>query len=765
MVEIDKIPQKVLELFEEKGILRDSILACMMSDLDTNCFFYDNWVVLTKDEICCLTLTRVIRRKNNLSFVSKLLPFSKKLESEYTEHGFSHFDLKDIKSFKVEELISSCRLVAQYENDKKIIFACSFSKKQEAFSLCGYADNLVQKGDIGEIKEKHDHNNVCPKCGSRYPDPDRKICPRCMEKGKLIARLLPFFKRYSVYIALLFGGIILSTLLSIIIPYISGKVMYDDVLKEGGSFYGQIGLLLTVIIGTNVLSSLFTIINGVLHSKIAARVTYDLKKEIFNSIGRLSLGFFTNRQTGGLMTRINSDAETLYWFFCDGFPYLVTNIFQFIGIAILMYTMSPTLTLLTLVPVPIFLVFYRLILVFFKKLHAKNFSKNRAFNSLIADVISGMRIVKVFAREKTELERFDKRSRDYSNARTTLSIARNSVFPLVYYIMGFGSYIVWGYGGYLVITGKMHYGELMTYTAFMGMVYGPLDFLAEVTNWWADCLNAISRMFEIIDAEPDVRESENPISMTDIKGNVEFKDVCFSYIKNRRTIDNVSFEVKSGETLGIVGKTGAGKSTLANLLTRLYDVESGEILIDGVNVKNMSFSDLHKSIAIVSQETYFFRGSILDNIRYANPDASYEEVLAASKTAGAHSFIIKYPDGYNTQIGMGNRELSGGEKQRVSIARAILKKPKILILDEATAAMDTETERMIQEAITRITKNCTTIIIAHRLSTLRDASRLIVIDNGKMTESGTHNELLEKKGDYHRLYTLQLEALKTIGIE
>ena len=764
MTELDKIPEKVLGLFEEKGITRDSILLCMMSDLDENAFFYDNWVVLTKDEICCLTLTRSLLEKKSMSLLTRFLSFGKKLETIYHEYGFKHFNLKELKNANVEELISSCRLVTDFGEDKVVLFNATFSKKHTLFTFAGYLNKLLSEGDIGEVKEDA-KELCCPKCGARYPEPERKICPRCMEKGKLVSRLFPFFKRYRVYLALLFSGIILTTLLGIVTPYISGKVMYDDVLKIGGALYGQIALLLAAMIGTNVISSLISIINGIIHSKIAARVTYDLKKEIFNSIGRLSLGFFTGRQTGGLMTRINNDSNTLYWFFCDGFPYLVTNIVQFIGIAVLMFCMSPLLTLLTFIPVPLFVIFYSIILKFFRKLHAKSYSKNRSFNAIIADVLSGMRIVKVFAREKAEIERFDKRNRDNSDAKTKLSIAQNSVFPLVYYIMGIGSYIVWAYGGYLVITGKLHYGELMTYTMYMSMIYGPLDFLTEVTDWWANCLNAISRMFEIIDADPEVRQSETPVHMPAIRGDVEFKNVCFSYIKNRKTIDNVSFEIKAGETLGIVGKTGAGKSTLANLLTRLYDTESGEILIDGINVKSMSFEDLHKNIAIVSQETYFFRGSILDNIRYAKPQATYEEVLAASKTAGAHSFIIKYPDGYNTQIGWGNRELSGGEKQRVSIARAILKNPKILILDEATAAMDTETERMIQLAITQITKNCTTIIIAHRLSTLRDASKLVVIDNGKMTESGTHHELLEKKGDYHRLYQMQLEALKTIGIE
>ena len=254
--------------------------------------------------------------------------------------------------------------------------------------------------------------------------------------------------------------------------------------------------------------------------------------------------------------------------------------------------------------------------------------------------------------------------------------------------------------------------------------------------------------------------------METIKGDVVFDKVNFSYAPGKKTIQDVSFSVPAGQTLGIVGHTGAGKSTLANLLTRLYDVESGMISVDGIDIRDLSFATLRKNIAIVSQETYLFRGTIMDNIRYANPEATFDEVLAASKAAGCHDFIMSFPDGYETWVGFDKKMLSGGEKQRISIARAILKDPAVLILDEATAAMDTKTERKIQSALSAITENRTTITIAHRLSTLRDADFLIVIEDGKVVENGTHDTLLQnKEGVYHKLYHLQMEAMKTIGIE
>jgi ATP-binding cassette subfamily B protein len=316
----------------------------------------------------------------------------------------------------------------------------------------------------------------------------------------------------------------------------------------------------------------------------------------------------------------------------------------------------------------------------------------------------------------------------------------------------------------MVIKGDMTYGILLTFTAYMNMILSPLGSFVNMVYEFTDSLNAMSRLCEIMDAKPDVAEAENPVHLGECRGKVEFRGVDFSYEKNRKVIDGVSFSVEPGEALGIVGHTGAGKSTLANLLIRLYDASAGEILIDGVNVKDLAYEDLRNNVAIVSQETYLFMGTILDNIRYAKPEATEEEVIEAAKIAGAHDFIVQLPDAYSTMIGFGHKDLSGGERQRVSIARAILRNPKILILDEATAAMDTETERNIQNSLSKLKTGRTTLAIAHRLSTLRDADCLAVIEEGTLIEYGTFAELIEQKGAFYKLYELQNEALKAAGI-
>jgi len=319
----------------------------------------------------------------------------------------------------------------------------------------------------------------------------------------------------------------------------------------------------------------------------------------------------------------------------------------------------------------------------------------------------------------------------------------------------------------MIVNGSpdMSFGELMTFATYMDMLYAPIDFFMGITSVYARCMDSAQRVFEVIDSQPDVVESDHPIPLEKMKGDIEIKNVMFEYEPGRPVIKDLSLKVKAGHMVGIVGRTGAGKSTIVNLIARLYDVKEGSIIIDGVNVKKISFKDMKNNIGIVSQEIYLFSGTIADNIRYARPDASMGEVIAAAKAASAHDFIMKLPDGYETRVGSGGQDLSGGEKQRLSIARTIIQNPKILILDEATAAMDTETERRIQESIQALQDGRTTIAIAHRLSTLRDADVLAVIDKGEMKEYGTHDELIAiEDGIYHKLYTLQQEAIKHIAI-
>ncbi len=702
---------------------------------------------------------------------------SKKLESVFDVTDFSETPSDTLGILSVDQMIALGRLISTNEDVFKElgVFSLGKSTSFEIFAkhFNKSAGHEEDDDPIGEEPEL-----FCPKCGTRYPNASRKVCPKCLNRSSLTLRLLSLFKKYTPQVLIMLIFMFLSTGFAIVSPYFSTALIYDKVLvnKElyasgeantfllGIDLFGEIGLVVIGLIVVRLLSVLLGILRARYVAGTVPKVIYDMKLMIFSAMQRLSVGFYTSKQTGSLMTRVNDDANNVYSFFIHGIPYLISSIFTFTGVLISMLLISWKLTLIVLISIPIILTAYALITHFMHRMYRANWVHRSRMHSLLSDALYGQRVIKAFTQEEAESERFSAYSRRVYTANTKLALTQTTAYPLVGLVMRIAHSILLAAGAVLVIKGEMSVGILMTLSAYLNMLFEPLNFFTNLSNWWSSCIDSAQRIFEVIDTKSDLPEPENPVHLPEIKGDFVADGVMFEYEPGRPVVRNLTLSVKSGQMLGIVGKTGAGKSTLVNLLARLYDVNEGSITLDGVDIKDIFTGDLRKNIGIVSQDIYLFIGSIADNIRYARPDASFDEVVHAAQAACAHDFIIKLPDGYETRVGAGGQGLSGGERQRLSIARAIIQNPSILILDEATAAMDTETERRIQESLADLQRGRTTIAIAHRLSTLRDADLLAVIDKGRVAEFGTHEELMDiEDGIYKRLYDLQMEALKFIA--
>lgn len=783
-----EIPKYLIPNLERAGASPDSVEFFTNTDLSPDKIRCENYVAVTDSAI--IVFWGISGPESKRSKIG-----TSKTADGFTELGCRSYKKGDFTSFSFKEEVS-CAVLSAVGTDgiSRILVSSSNTFKDNLAALASHlgwdaaaAGDDKRKdtpprpaggpgmpppgGPMGATgapsvgKQSPKGPLYCPKCGRKYSDPHRRICLHCMDKGHILRRIMSLAAKYRVQLMAAIGVLILTGALSIITPYITSGFYYDQVLDEAGEFYGQIALVIFLIVSTKLLSTGVNILSGVINGRISASIKADLKNTIFSSIQRLSLRFFTDKETGALMTQVTRDAETIYWLFANGIPYYLVNIVQILAIIVIMFFMNYRLALLYLVTVPFIFLFMRRIVSRMGKYHGRRFVGSRRLNSILSDTLTGIRVVKAFSREKDGSDRFSKANHNEAQAFKKTRFFAIMNFPVVDLLMNASQLIVTGIGGWMVIHGELTYGLLITFTSYMAMVYSPMFQFVQMSFEATDALTAMNRLVEIMDATPDTPEPENPVQHKEIKGDIEFSDVTFGYDKNRPVLKNISFTVPSGTILGIVGHTGSGKSTLANLLMRMYDPDRGMITVDGIPIDQLSSADLRGGMAIVSQETYLFRGSILDNIRYAAPDATFEEIIEASKISGAHDFIIKLPDGYDTLIGFGGRELSGGERQRLSIARAILKSPSVLILDEATAAMDTQTERKIQDALEILIKGKTAIMIAHRLSTLRSADTLIVLEDGKITERGTHTELIRRRGEYYKLYSLQLAAMKNIGIE
>lgn len=751
----DILPASVMDELVKRGVSANKLLYCVRADLDGDGRYYDTYVTFDSESLHLICGYEVYEKPDRRTRKRNLPTF--KFES------YNSIALETIDKIYLDRGQYTARLMIKDNSGEEFPIArlsVGYAEKFEKF--CARVI-LTKNGEEIDDSLLDDVKTYCDTCGEPYPDPNRPQCPKCVDRRSVFFRLMGMFSEFKFALFGMAASILLSGAFAVISPYFGTKLLYDDVLTDGGRFYGKIAMIVIVMASVSFAGMLLHIISGIIMSTITPKVMHSLRCKIFSSMQRLSLSFFTSKQTGTLMTRVDRDSQNVFWFFTDIVPYGLMNIVKLLGIVVVMFYLSPVLSL----GIILTLIMLRVIISrFFKgqrKLYHRYDRMLRTSNGILSDAMNGQRVVKAFAKEDKEIKRFgDKNTELY---RLDYQIFNNNAnfIPLISNISRVINIIIYCMGAWMVVKGNLAFGALTALIAYTDLANEPIHFFTWIGDRWARCADAASRMFEILDGEPTVRESENPVRFEDMEGNIELKNVQFEYEAGRPIIKDVSLKVNAGQMFGIVGKTGAGKSTIINLIARLYDVTGGEISIDGVNIKEIATEDLRRNIGIVSQETYLFIGTVADNIRYARPDAPMEEVIEAAKSANAHEFITKLPDGYDTKIGEGAMSLSGGERQRISIARAIIQKPNILILDEATASMDTRTERKIQIAIDSLKEGRTIISIAHRLSTLRDADMLCVIENGELKEIGTHDELIRAKGKYYELHKLQADSLKFIG--
>lgn len=751
---------EVLKALNEAGLNTENLIFCCTGDMDDEACYCSAWVCFDGKGLY------IALGEDELETGKKR--GRKRPEHKVTVREIRATPLEDIDSIDVERYVSTGRLVGEKDGEQ-------FSLLRFSIGLIGAFDNFKkaynsykEKGEAELPHEAEPEKKFCKKCGAPCP-PGKDFCKRHNKTSATAVRLFRFFGGYVWQILVIIALMLMGSAVSVFIPQVSTRALFDDVLANPDGLPAEniikaLGVLVLSIFGIRFLNTLLSVIQQYITGAIMPKVMYDIKLKIFDAMQRLSVGFYSSKQTGSLMDRVVRDANNIYWFFVDGIPQMIISVATVVGVLTVMFIMSWKLTIITVLAAPMLVVGLVLGDRVFRRMHHRTWRFNAKVSSLVSDNVNGQRVIKAFAKEDDEYERFAGVSGELKAAELKLNLSEATLFPIIEIFVLLLSTVVLGVGGVMVVKGELKVGVLLSYIVYLEMLRDPFDFLSWVSNWWARCADSAQRVFEVCDAEPDITEKEDAIDITELRGNIEIRELDFEYEPARPIISKMELTVKAGDMLGIVGKTGAGKTTIANLIARLYDAKEGSVKIDGIDVRDLRLSTLRKNVGMVSQDIYLFIGTIADNIRYAKPDATMSEVIAAAKAASAHDFIMKLPDAYETRVGAGGQKLSGGERQRISIARTIIQNPKILILDEATAAMDTETERNIQSSLAKLKTGRTTISIAHRLSTLRDSDYLAVIDGGRLVEYGTFRELLVQKGEFYKQYKIQSEALKTIGI-
>ena len=571
---------------------------------------------------------------------------------------------------------------------------------------------------------------------------------------KSLLRVLGYLKPYKKAVSLTLGFATVTTLLDLIPPWII-KVIIDQLIDDSGT--SMIYWVVIGLIGVYFLRNFLNYQRIIFNNRLEQNVVFDMRSNVYKALNGLSINYFENKSTGELMSRINDDVNYVERIFVDGVEQVVTAFLTLTGITIILFYLHWKLALVSLLPIP-FLLWGAC--TYTKKAHGLYHTVRESaakMNARLQDSISGIREIFAFNRQLHEISRFETRSRDYCDSNLKVMSLWAIYSPAMMFLGSLGTVLILLYGIGLVRSTEITIGSLVAFIGYLALFYTPINQLHSVNHMLQHALASGERVFEIIDRQPDVQEIHDAIlPSTNVQGEIEFKNVSFAYVKDKPIIKNLSLKIQPGEKIALVGHTGSGKSTLIKLLLRFYDINSGNINVDGYRIGDLKISYLREQIGMVSQDPYLFNGTVAENILYGNVEASRDEMIKSALAANASNFIRNLPQGYDTLIGERGVKLSGGEKHRIAIARTLLKDPPILILDEATASVDTETEAKIKDALVSLTAGRTTILIAHRLSTLEGANRILVMRSGELVESGTHGSMINSKTEYAQLFRSQM---------
>ncbi len=733
----------------------ERLIAYFEPDLDEQLDFADGLIVLTDRRL--LAVTGAVPRSAGQP------PVTPAKWRSWPLNRVTTLQTREAAGLGVMELVGPNALEAAWQYTMaKSVSALPFVHAFQELAAAGTSKK--------KAKQTGSQATICPSCGARL-EPPQTVCEACFPAAapppvRSLWRLGRFARPHAVMIFIGFAITLASIAFGLVQPYLTMLLLNNVLIPRQSGLpvnFDVVPWYLAALFGAALLAWLLSWAKTYVLARVSEQISAGLRNDTYAHLQRLSLEFFGGKRTGDLISRVGSDTDRICTFLSVSLLDFCTDALMIVMTAAILFSIDRQMALVTLLPFPLIAWMAQRVRIRLRHGFARTQAAWAEMVNVLADTIPGIRVVKAFAQEKREIERFGYRNQHVFESNVRVNVLWSFFGPTVTLLTDFGTMVIWGYGAWCVFhRPEISVGILVGFTLYMSRLYTRLESMSRFLASTQRAAASTHRIFEILDRRATVADPVRPVHPGRVRGKIELRNVSFKY-GNRTVTRDVSLTIEPGEMIGLVGPSGSGKSTLVNLICRFYDVASGAILVDGNDTRSFPVEEYRANIGIVLQEPFLFYGTIAENIAYGRPTATKAEIVAAARAARAHEFILNLPDGYDSLVGERGQSLSGGERQRISIARALLPDPRILILDEATSSVDNETEREIQEALSNLIEGRTTIAIAHRISTLRRANRLVVLEAGQITAVGSHEELMHSSDTYARLQSVQLEVEAGVG--